>query len=163
MIILAITFNDNLLLYYESMAIKLARDFSLMQDRVHIHTNQLSHPPQPTTALEFSTSHDSCMQTPRCSVVLFGMCQKRVQESFQQWAVQFYHKAVLGAGAGSAFGAQLHLKTFLMKLLWNPWLTLPFLLYCNQSAPAKLLIFLFYNMKFIRKQKTQSTGWKSRR
>lgn len=52
------------------MVIKLARDFSLMQDRVHIHTDQLSHPPQPTTALGFSTSHDSCMQTSRCSGVV---------------------------------------------------------------------------------------------
>lgn len=52
------------------MAMKLASDFSLIQDRVHIHTDQFSHPPQPTTALEFSTSHDSCVQTPRFSVVV---------------------------------------------------------------------------------------------
>lgn len=52
------------------MTIKLASDFSLIQDRVHIHTDQLSHPSQPTTAREFSTSHDCCVPAPRCSVVV---------------------------------------------------------------------------------------------
>lgn len=70
MIMLEITFNNNLLLYYISVVIKLASDFSPIQDRVHIHTDQLSHPPQPTTALEFSTRRDSCVQTPRSSVAV---------------------------------------------------------------------------------------------
>lgn len=70
MIMLAIKFNNNLLLYCNFMTVKLASDFSLIQDSVHIHTDQLSHPSPPTTALEFSTSHDCCVQTPRCSVVV---------------------------------------------------------------------------------------------
>lgn len=147
------------------MTIKLASDFSPVQDRVHTHRDQLSQPPKPATALEFSTSHDSCVQTPRCSVLVAVWNGPKTSPGI----IPAMSRAILPQGSAWPWG-WLCLRSTAAAWKLSSW---NFFEIHDSSCPSCCTVFkvLQQNCSFIfllhhkihkKTEKTWATEWKSK-